>query len=412
MLIQLMRAVMTETPIHSKDDASSEHAFMDLLQLAEENTGEPVEELMSEELLDEADVPLLMLPREAQTVIRELLERLQEEQGVFTIDAISGELILEQPGDGEQRKQPVDTENQTLLHQIEQLISGEVDSLDLIKLERVAAEVLYSAIKNSAALELFAEEVTKWIDMQDATGELKEVNQLLTVKEAEALLVLIQSELKQHEPVRAPEQAFIFRRPGEQTAARPVFEEPLPVMKQKAPVKPVKSEAFLHHKPLPDIRVQTFVPLSMQAAVTESTGRQETMIKQFETLVKRLQVQQMQNGAQQLTIRLHPQSLGRLEVTLQQVNGVMQARIMTFTSQAREVMEQTVHQLKQAFQQQNLQLDRIDIQQSVQQWKEHQESKRQQQEPNLEAAQEDEEEQDTDLDFSELMASLLEEVND
>ncbi|SER60557.1 flagellar hook-length control protein FliK [Salipaludibacillus aurantiacus] len=88
---------------------------------------------------------------------------------------------------------------------------------------------------------------------------------------------------------------------------------------------------------------------------------QEQVIRQFHNLLGRSAFQQLSNGVQQLSLKLHPASLGRMDVTIQQVNGVMTATLMTTTKTARDLIEGQMTQLRHAFQAQNIQVDKIEI---------------------------------------------------
>ncbi|NJP36350.1 flagellar hook-length control protein FliK [Alkalicoccus luteus] len=425
MIIQLLRAAMHEAPLQTKEEHVSQRDFIDLLQLAEEETADLLDQIVPEDLSEEAEEALMIPESEAETIVRELIDRFHDQDSMedlldgFKVDTSSGKLVFVKAGHAVEMGQADEADKEDFIKEVEKLVNGELDLPGLMALDKIARDELSSS-QNSTEMQVPLPE--KLQELNEKAPDSSEVrsedsDQLLTGQEAEALLSFIQSVLRGRETSTMAGRSLANRQSSEQPAAQ-ITAQDLSSALKTTDVMPVRSDALLQDKPLPDIRVQTFIPLSMQAnfqthsQVQETAGRQEAMIKQFETMVKRLQVQQMQNGSQQLTIRLHPQSLGRLEVTLQQVNGVMQARIMTFTSQARDVMEQTVHQLKQAFQQQNLQLDRVDIQQSVQQWKGQHESKREQQERDPETEQGAEEEQETELDFSEMMESLLEEVNE
>ncbi|MBU9714550.1 flagellar hook-length control protein FliK [Evansella tamaricis] len=95
---------------------------------------------------------------------------------------------------------------------------------------------------------------------------------------------------------------------------------------------------------------------------------EQQIFRQFQQALDRSQFQQLSNGIKQLSIKLHPQSLGRLDITIQQVNGVIVAKMMTTTTVARELLEGQMNQLRQAFQTQQLQVDRIEVtQQQTQQ---------------------------------------------
>ncbi|SFP07562.1 flagellar hook-length control protein FliK [Salibacterium halotolerans] len=92
-------------------------------------------------------------------------------------------------------------------------------------------------------------------------------------------------------------------------------------------------------------------------------ARAQEFVKQFQNLIGKSSLQSFKNGNQQLTVKLVPENLGRLDVKIMQQNGQLTAQLMTTTSTAREMVESQLHQLRAAFQQQNIQVERIDISQ-------------------------------------------------
>ncbi|MDG5788187.1 flagellar hook-length control protein FliK [Evansella sp. AB-P1] len=87
----------------------------------------------------------------------------------------------------------------------------------------------------------------------------------------------------------------------------------------------------------------------------------QQLLKQIQNILNRSQFQQLGNGVQQLNVKLHPQSLGRLDITIQQINGVLVAKMMTTTAVAKELIEGQLQQLRMAFQSQQIQVERIEI---------------------------------------------------
>lgn len=70
---------------------------------------------------------------------------------------------------------------------------------------------------------------------------------------------------------------------------------------------------------------------------------------------------QMPNGANRLVIKLNPVHLGALTVRLVQKNGEMIARIITSTKSAKELLDHSIHQLKQALPSIQIEIDRFEI---------------------------------------------------
>ncbi|WP_246031625.1 flagellar hook-length control protein FliK [Salibacterium salarium] len=136
---------------------------------------------------------------------------------------------------------------------------------------------------------------------------------------------------------------------------------------------------------------------------TEQARSQEFM-KQFQDLIGKSNLQSFKNGTQQLTLKLHPEHLGRLDVKLTQQNGQMTAQLLTTTKTARDMVESQIQQLRATFQQQNIQVDRIDIQQQQpshlqqgNQGKEQQEHASEQQADSQESPVEDDNESFADM---------------
>ncbi|OLN22786.1 hypothetical protein BTO30_07620 [Domibacillus antri] len=62
-----------------------------------------------------------------------------------------------------------------------------------------------------------------------------------------------------------------------------------------------------------------------------------------------------------LLIKLYPEQLGTLRIELLQQNGVMTAKILSSTQAVKELLEQNAQQLKNAFSQQNVAVDKIEV---------------------------------------------------
>ncbi|WP_026689897.1 flagellar hook-length control protein FliK [Alteribacter aurantiacus] len=104
--------------------------------------------------------------------------------------------------------------------------------------------------------------------------------------------------------------------------------------------------------------VQQAIHLGEKNQTSEQFNR---FLHQFETAIANRSFVQHGQGLQQLTIKLYPEHLGRLDVTLSRVNGVMAATIMASTSAARELIDSQVQHLRQAFASQHIAVDKIEI---------------------------------------------------
>lgn len=139
--------------------------------------------------------------------------------------------------------------------------------------------------------------------------------------------------------------------------------------------------------------------------------QQEQFIRQFQSMLAKSSFQQLSNGVQQLNLKLNPASLGRLDITIQQVNGVLVAKMMTTTAVARDLIEGQIQHLKNAFQSQNIQVDKIEVtqQQSQQTLKDlSQGNPKEEQTAEQQSDREKEESEEEDiLDFAEFLEATI-----
>lgn len=98
---------------------------------------------------------------------------------------------------------------------------------------------------------------------------------------------------------------------------------------------------------------------------TEKATQPEALTKEIENVLKRSQFSNSQ-GTMKILLKLYPENLGSIRIELLQKDGVLTARMLTSTSQAKELLDSQIQQLKSAFAQSGVQMDRIDIAQSLQ----------------------------------------------
>jgi flagellar hook-length control protein FliK len=107
------------------------------------------------------------------------------------------------------------------------------------------------------------------------------------------------------------------------------------------------------------------VEVPIQQAESNPLNRSESFMKEMQALMKRSNFGQV-GGSNRMLIKLYPEHLGQIRIELLETNGIMTARILASTAFAKGLLDSQLHQLKHAFNQQNLQVDRIDIAQSIQ----------------------------------------------
>lgn len=98
---------------------------------------------------------------------------------------------------------------------------------------------------------------------------------------------------------------------------------------------------------------------------TAKPAQSAALLKEMQAIINRAQISNAQ-GITRLTIKLYPENLGTIRIELVQNDGVLTARLLASTAHGREMLDSQAHQLKQAFMQQNIQVDRLDIAQSLQ----------------------------------------------
>lgn len=127
----------------------------------------------------------------------------------------------------------------------------------------------------------------------------------------------------------------------------------------KTEVKPTGQEALTQNTV--QTRPNTFQVTLPQAQPAQS----EALLKEMQAIINKAQISQNQ-GITRLMIKLYPENLGTLRIELVQQNGMLTARMLASTASGREMIDNQLHQLKQAFVQQGLQVERIDVGQTLQ----------------------------------------------
>lgn len=106
--------------------------------------------------------------------------------------------------------------------------------------------------------------------------------------------------------------------------------------------------------------------ITITLPTTEKSVASESLVKEIQSLLNRSQIAKSQ-GTMKLLLKLNPENLGSIRIELLQKDGVLSARLLASTSTGKELLDSQLNQLKSAFAQANIQMDRIDIAQSLQQ---------------------------------------------
>lgn len=97
----------------------------------------------------------------------------------------------------------------------------------------------------------------------------------------------------------------------------------------------------------------------------EKGAQSEALAKEIQNLLNRSQISNSP-GTTKLLLKLYPENLGSIRIEIMQQDGVLSARLLTTTAMGKELLDSQLHQLKNAFASANIQMDRIDIAQSLQ----------------------------------------------
>ncbi|RHW39643.1 flagellar hook-length control protein FliK [Lysinibacillus yapensis] len=97
----------------------------------------------------------------------------------------------------------------------------------------------------------------------------------------------------------------------------------------------------------------------------EKGAQSEALAREIQNLLNRSQISTAP-GMTKLLLKLYPENLGSIRIEIMQQDGVLTARFLTSTALGKELLDNQLHQLKSAFAQANIQMDRIDIAQSLQ----------------------------------------------
>nr|WP_285842043.1 flagellar hook-length control protein FliK [Ureibacillus chungkukjangi] len=113
-------------------------------------------------------------------------------------------------------------------------------------------------------------------------------------------------------------------------------------------------------------------------------------------------------GMTKLLLKLYPENLGSIRIEIMQQDGVLSARLLTTTAMGKELLDSQLNQLKNAFANANIQMDRIDIAQSLQETDRNKDQNQfgqqfKQQSKQQEHEQDDHEEESEKLSFSDYL---------
>lgn len=111
--------------------------------------------------------------------------------------------------------------------------------------------------------------------------------------------------------------------------------------------------------------VQTKVETVSMTLPTEKPAQSEEFIKELQKVMNRVQFGQT-NGANRLVIKLYPEQLGTIRIELVQKDGILTAKMLASTALGKEMLDSNSNHLRQSLVHQNIQLDKLEIAQALQ----------------------------------------------
>lgn len=97
----------------------------------------------------------------------------------------------------------------------------------------------------------------------------------------------------------------------------------------------------------------------------QKASQSESLIKEFQAVLNRSQFGQA-GGMTKMLIKMYPENLGTIRVELIQKDGMMTARLLANTALGKEMLDSQLHQLKSAFANSNVQVERLEVTQALQ----------------------------------------------
>lgn len=111
--------------------------------------------------------------------------------------------------------------------------------------------------------------------------------------------------------------------------------------------------------------IQTKVESVSMTLPTEKAAQSEEFIKELQKVMNRVQFGQA-GGANRLVLKLFPEQLGTIRIELIQKDGMLTAKILASTALGKEMLDSNSSQLRQGFASQNIQLEKLEITQALQ----------------------------------------------
>lgn len=113
----------------------------------------------------------------------------------------------------------------------------------------------------------------------------------------------------------------------------------------------------------PTVAPKTTFTIVLPANATPQS-QSAKFVEEFQNVMSRAQFASNAAGTR-LLIKLYPENLGTIRIELVQKDGMLSAKILASNALGKQMLDSTLHQLKQGFTNQNIQLDRVDVAQAL-----------------------------------------------
>ncbi|ATP39355.1 flagellar hook-length control protein [Solibacillus sp. R5-41] len=285
--------------------------------------------------MDEAGLFILAGDAETPVAVDELLtlENLSELLGLTEQQVV--EMVEQLLGDAQQQ---TITDIWSLLEQAPAIVSEILAAIQGTQQKDMQPNELQQIVQLLKMAELLGNKTDMMYQQEQQLGQLKDLLQ--------SMLPQVQQVLNTNQQ-EAPKVTFqqIVQQVTQQTGTKTEQETSTPVGLQQQQMAQTKT-----------------VSITLPA---EKPAQSEALIKEIQNLLNRSQLSGQQ-GNMKLLLKLFPENLGQIRIELVQKDGVLSARLLASTALGKELLDNNINQLKSGLVAQNIQMDRIDIAQSLQ----------------------------------------------
>ena len=289
---------------------------------------------------------------------------IQVDEAVLTVNVDDVEIPIDQLLTTESLAALLEMDGEDLQSLLEQLTNGEVDGTDIWGILEESSQILTKLVESLEGKQTVSEDAMKlaqFLKLAQLVGEKTDTmyQQQFTLdslkQSLEAAVVQI-SNLVQ--PVQSNPVNPIYMNTIQQYI-QPVQSEQK--VEATAPTAQSNNESFFQQNAQSNSTTR-LVTVTLPA---NPASQAEALAKEIQNLINRSQLSNNQ-GTMKLMLKLFPENLGQIRIEIMQQNGVMTARLLATTAAGKELLDSNLNQLKATFVAQNIQMERIDVTQALQ----------------------------------------------